>query len=112
MDDKNIGPYVMNIEDYVSQFIKQHLSDENTYERISKEVASELMEETVNEFLDYIRKVGLQLHKDKHKCLNTALNQFDGIANFYCMPKVHKNKIPVPLRPVVATINTPMCAIG
>ena len=27
------------------------------------------------------------------------------------MPKVHKDKIPVPLRLVVATINTPMRAI-
>ena len=28
------------------------------------------------------------------------------------MPKVHKNKIPIPLRLVVSTVNTPMYALG
>ena len=44
--------------------------------------------------------------------MQAALARYDGIETFYCMPKMLKNKIPVPLWPFVATINTPMYAIG
>ena len=41
--DKKLGPYVINREEYLKQWIKHHLSDASTYDRISKDVAYEHM---------------------------------------------------------------------
>ena len=70
------------------------------------------MNKNLKEFLEHIKQLGLQLNQHDYKCLHSALSQHNGIEKLYCMPKVHKDKMPVPLRPVVATINTTMCAIG
>ena len=34
------------------------------------------------------------------------------ISTFYCLPKLHKNKTPAPLRPVISTVNTNMYYLG
>ena len=70
------------------------------------------MDNNINEFLEFIKKPGYYINKNYCKYLQAALDKYDGIATFYCMPKVHKNKIPVPLRTVVATLNTPINVIG
>ena len=49
----------MNIEEYLEQYIKQHLSDASTYDRISKEVSYECMIKNVEEFLEKIKQLGL-----------------------------------------------------
>ena len=39
--DKDLGPYAMNLEKRIKQCIDQHLSDANCYKRITEEVATE-----------------------------------------------------------------------
>ena len=70
------------------------------------------MENDVKEFLDYIKEPNHQISKQDYKHLIIALNRHDGIANFYYMPKVHKDKILIIMRPVVAIINATMRTIG
>ena len=50
------------------------------------------MEKNVKEFLDYIKEHNHQINKQDYDYLIMALDRHDGIATFYCMPKVHKEK--------------------
>ena len=54
-------------------------------------------EKNINEFLEFIKKPGYYINKNDYKFLQAALDKYDGTYAFYCTPKVHKNKIPVPL---------------
>ena len=49
----------MNVDEYLKQCIKQHLSDASTYDRISKEVSYECMIKNVEEFLEKTKQLGL-----------------------------------------------------
>ena len=110
--DKNLGPCIMNREEYIDQVLKQHLSNNNCYEYISKETAEEYMSSAVSEFMDFINEPGQKLIDEHTIYLQRALKINKRIPVFYCMPKVHKNKIPYPLRPVVAQIGSPYHAIS
>jgi len=48
----------MNREEYIDQVLKQHLSNNNCYEYISKETAEEYMSSAVSEFMDFINEPG------------------------------------------------------
>ena len=98
LTDKNLGPCVMNRADYIKQVLLQHLSDASSYERISEDVAREYIRESMNEFFDFIKQPGCHVPKSDFKYLKDGCNEYEhGILIFYCLPKVHKNKIPIPL---------------
>ena len=110
--DKNSGPCVVNREDHISQCIKQHLSNERCYKRISEEVVRAYTNESMEEFFSCVQQPGLEIEKKDLAYLKQAAETWTGMANFYCLPKVHKKKTPVPLRPVVAAYGAPLFALG
>ena len=67
--DKNLGPCVINREIYIRKCLTQHLSDKSTYERISKDIAFQYIEETINEFLYYIKQPGHQINKEDYNII-------------------------------------------
>ena len=112
LTDKNLGPCAMNRDDCMQRCLKQHLFNTDNYERISAEVANACLRETIDEFLDFIKQPGMQIDEDDCICLEKTKDQFDRISTFYCLPKIHKKKKPIPLRPVVATMNAMLHALG
>jgi len=99
--DKGSAVVVMNTTDYITEAHRQ-LSDTNFYEKVDTDL-TEKHNTTV------------------HKAVNTMLDQGDitqktsdylkvknpKTARFYLLPKIHKNKIPPPGRPIVSANDCP-----
>ena len=110
--DKNLGPCVMNRDDRISQCMKQHLSNEKCYRRISEDTARTCIDESMEEFIKFVERPGFEIGKKDLQYLKEAAETWTGMSTFYCLPKVHKKKTPILLRPAVATIGAPLCALG
>ena len=52
LSDKNLGPMVVNREDYVKAMMDQHLSNRSTHEIISRKEAEEFLAEASSAFVD------------------------------------------------------------
>ena len=48
--DKNIGPCIVNRNDYISAMVKKHFGNKNIYERISEEQAKKFMDEAIKKY--------------------------------------------------------------
>ena len=96
----------------MSQCIKQHLSNEYCDKRIIEEIARKHINESMEEFFDYVRQLGMEMSKEDRRHLQTAAETWTCMATFYCLPKVHKQKTPTPLRPVVSNLGTPLYVLG
>lgn len=110
--DKNLGPCVMIRSEYIAQSIVQHFSNTDIYERISGEVARAYMKESIQEFFDLLHEKGMMIDKEDYTYLKKATQINDSISTAYCMPKVHKNEVPTPLRLVISTVGTPLYPLG
>ena len=86
----------------MKRILEEHLGDAITYESISTEEAMHIFETTKATTLSIINKHCKYLSQDEYAYFIKSLNQNNRLPQFYGMPKVHKNKIPVPLRPVVS----------
>ena len=51
---ENLGPCIMYREEHIDQVIKQHLSNKDCYEHISKEIAEEHMSLAALECMEFI----------------------------------------------------------
>ena len=54
---KNLGPCAMNLEECIKQFIDQHLSDANFYERITQGVVKEHIANSMEEFFNTLKNL-------------------------------------------------------
>ena len=70
------------------------------------------MNESTNEFLKHAKQSNFKLSNEDTTHLQQAKINMSGISTFYCMPKLHKNKTPAPLRPVISTVNTKLHYLG
>ena len=93
----------MQRETYITEVLRQHLQDGNqTYRNISKITSNSILSAVRNEIAT-LTSGTLPLNEAKYfaDSLWTTEDSFrDSV--FYGMPKVHKNKIPMPFRPVVS----------
>jgi hypothetical protein len=101
--DKNLGPVIMNTDDYVKMVLTQHLLTTD-YQQLPPEVAKNHLENITNTL-----KSLLQDHKDtlsmvEQTFFTRSLQLHHRIPLFYGIPKVHKT--PTALRPVVSTVNS------
>ena len=105
MCDKNLGPAVIERQEYINMVLKEHLLDSSTYTQLKEEEAQELLskmrENTCEEYAQQASDL-LDYEKDYFRSFVLKLPERLRIPQFYGMPKVHKNKQPTPLRPVVA----------
>ena len=105
MCDKNLGSAILERKEYIRLALHEHLHDRKNYTILTEDKALSQLENlrtkamklfvnNTNNLTDhdinYFRHFLLQIPT---KCR---------IPQFYGMPKVHKNKTPVPLRPVIA----------
>ena len=106
--DKNLGPVAMDTDEYVAQVLREHLSDETRYRKLTADDFEHGKQEAIAE---------MRLLFDEHmhefseaECLYILrkMNAIDNCrdAHFYGAPKVHKS--PMSLRPIVSKVNSEM----
>ena len=106
MCDKNLGHALMVRADYIKQMLHDHLEDKNnTYRQLGdREAKSHLLAIKIR-MSKIIVKRSLSGHLSKEETTYFTKNLLLGTyrtPKIYGMPKVHKNEVPAPLRPVVS----------
>ena len=100
--DKNLGPAILEREECIKSLLQQHILDENTHERVKEENALKIIYNTKKKALQLINDYKEYISEDKYTYFITSFAQNSQHPQFYGAPKVHKNKVPVPMRPVVS----------
>jgi len=101
--DKNLGPAVMDTENYVHQVLKEHLLTKD-YIQLTPQEANNKMKDLTDSLKDLIRSHQNNLSRAEFLYFQRSFQQQFKLPVFYGLPKVHKN--PVTLRPVVSTTNS------
>ena len=103
MCDKNLGPAIMERDEYILNVLKEHLMNGVTYRQLSSEEAKNRLEKLKEEINRVYDEHKTNLPSKEKLFFKRALNtQEYRTPQFYGMPKVHKNEFPVPLRPVIS----------
>jgi hypothetical protein len=101
--DKNLGPAIMNRDEYIKQCLTDHLLTPHYIQLTKKEALGRI---------SYIRDLLTEIYNNHKKQLSQAETTYftrsfklnHRIPIFYGMPKVHKN--PLTFRPVVSCVNS------
>ena len=109
--DKNLGPAVIEREEYIKLVIRDHLSDTTTYQRLSHHEAAVETKRLQHLLTEWIKKHKSTLTKYEHRFLrhHLATNK-EPFATFYATMKVHKH--PLKTRPIVSCSGSLLAAIG
>jgi len=101
--DKNLGPAIMNYNDYVKQVLVEHLTTPS-YQLLQAHIAKSRLLHTKNLLMTTFNS---HKHLLSHAEITYFERSFKGSHRtpiFYGMPKVHKT--PLKLRPVVSCVNS------
>jgi hypothetical protein len=98
--DKNLGPAIMDTEDYIQQVLKDHLLTKD-YMQLTQYEALSKMEKIKNLLKDIISTNKNSLSEAEQKYFQRSLKDKLRLPIFYGLPKVHKT--PLSLRPVVSS---------
>jgi len=101
--DKNLGPAVMDTNDYVDKILKEHLLT-NTYKQLTHTEMLNTMTDLKSALTNAIQSNADKLSQAELTFFKRSLTSHFRLPIFYGLPKVHKN--PVALRPVVSTTNS------
>ena len=82
--------------------MKEHLLDGKTYVQISEEDGNKILQLVEDNTKDLIRKYDKVLSDDEKRYFRQGFANNKRVPQFYGLPKVHKNKLPMPFRPVVS----------
>ena len=94
--DKGAACVVMNVSDYKIEAYRQ-LSNENFYKKVPTDLTKKHHKE-VDSLIQYIHYQGEISTETRNYLINDSVRT----ARFYMLPKIHKNKIPPPGRPIVS----------
>ena len=105
MSGKNLGPAIIERSEYIKLVLSEHLHQPDTYSNLTKEAALTQ--------LDSMKQLASELYCEhatnldehsidyfRHFLLKIPTNL--RIPQFYGMAKVHKMKVPTPMRPVIS----------
>jgi hypothetical protein len=111
--DKNLGPAIMERENYIQWVLREHLSNKETYRQIeSKEAADRIRFAALRQTLNLVSATLPPNSQDIKRyferaygttnsaCITRSILEDYRMSQFYGMPKVHKN--PTKLRPVIS----------
>jgi hypothetical protein len=99
--DKGSAVVIQDIDDYINEGIRQ-LSDNNFYVETPDDFTS-LHSELINSLVDYLEE-NQEISK---KCSQYLKIPNPRTSQLYLLPKIHKNKLPMPGRPIVSANNSP-----
>ena len=99
--DKGSNVVIQNVDDYIKEGLRQ-LGDEKFYRKLDYD--------PTEEFRNKIHKELECMFAEKEISEKTVLFLIKGGKRrsiFYMLPKIHKNKVPPPGRPIVSSVNSP-----
>ena len=99
--DKGSGVVIMNTQDYTFEAFRQ-LSDTSFYQSLDSDITLAISYD--------ISKTLLNMRANKEigkKCLSYLLPKNPRPERFYLLPKIHKNILPPPGRPIISAIGSP-----
>jgi hypothetical protein len=107
--DKNLGLCVLDIVDY-NEMVLVHLRDRLHYlyvDHISGNLWNSILTGILNHHIYLLRAFsGLFKKTKKFKdILNFIKDSKSQLPKFHVLPKLHKNKVPIPTRPIVGAVN-------
>ena len=109
--DKNLGPAIIEREEYIKLVVRDHLSDSTTYRRLSKSEALSIERTILNNFKLWFRKYQGDLTDTEQTFLKHHHDTFTStFSTFYATAKVHKATLST--RPIVSTSGTLLYALG
>ena len=109
--DKNLGPAIIEKNIYIRRAYEDHLSDPDTYCKLSLAQAENKMEGVKRQFLTWKDKYQDDISKMQRKFLKTNLeNCKDPFPTFYLTIKIHKS--PWKTRPIVSCSGSLLYALG
>jgi len=99
--DKGSAVVVQNRIDYINEGLRQ-LSDTNFYKEVPIDLTQQHNTE-ISKLIDNLRSE----NEISDKCADYLCNTQPRTPQLYLLPKIHKNKTPVPGRPIVSANNSP-----
>jgi hypothetical protein len=108
--DKNLGPCIIEREQYIKRALQDHLLDGTTYRQLTSTQANqqlELIKSRLTNFIEYYKQ---KLNPTDIKYLKGTANPKDPIAKFYITAKIHKN--PWKTRPIVSVCGSLLDGLG
>lgn len=99
--DKNLGPALIERDEYIKMAIRDHLHDTSTYSRLSSEEADAFHLQNMATFALWLIRYRELILPDEHKYLHHSISGVsDPFPYFYLLMKVHKK--PLKTRPIVS----------
>jgi len=99
--DKGSAVVIQNLEDYLKEGYRQ-LNDPAFYVE-TKDDLTHLHNELITQLVTHLAE-----HEQiSEKCSSYLINKSPRTPQLYLLPKIHKNKTPVPGRPIVSANNSP-----
>jgi hypothetical protein len=103
--DKGLGVVILNVEDYI-KMCRTHLDDAQTFEKVDAIDIVGIQGE-LRKILDRHNHLYEYGSKNLTKLASSLQQNPDPIVGaFYCLPKIHKNTLPIPGRPISSAIGT------
>ena len=104
--DKGLGPCIWECPYYKTRCYEDHLSDGNTYKRLTKVQAQQRLHAATYQFKILVEKHKETLPKSEYTYFQRSYKEERRIPQFYCTAKIHKT--PFKTRPIVSCINSTM----
>ena len=101
--DKNLGPAILNYDDYVKQVLQEHLLTDS-YEQLTSTLAKNRLQHTRERLIQAFKDHKQSLTDAEVKFFTRSFKNQHRVPIFYGIPKVHKT--PMKLRPVVSCVNS------
>lgn len=103
--DKNLGPCILDREEYITRAMKEHLGDEETYAILDERACASIMQLLRQAQEMWISRHRSSLTRGDVRFLQTTRSRArDKIAKFRMSMKVHKT--PIKTRPIVCCVGT------
>lgn len=111
--NKNLGPCILEREEYIARALQDHLLQEKSYRQLQKDEDWHLFETTRREMIKITMRARAlnQLSDNEYTFLTRGTRDNNEMARFYIMPKVHKSTEEDPTwktRPVTSTCGGPL----
>ena len=104
LTDKNLGPAIIECNEYIKRVFADHLDDASTYQRLTTAQATDMLEATQTRFKHLLHQHKDLLSPAEQVYFQRSLQCEHRIPQFYLTLKVHKT--PWKTRPVVACVGS------